>query len=171
MKVLVPRAMADGRIVDAELPTRQVLNVKKDFFARKSDVVMKLSTPFDSVLIDEQHEGILVTSFAVILRSIDASVLDMRYLATYLGTPQAMASLQALGTGTVMPLLKKGLLETFPVPLVPLHDQLQLGELFENAQKRKRDCRRIIELSDQLLENEFACVVFGDERDSAQQEG
>ena len=92
--ILLPRAMEDGCIIDAELRTQFVDGVKEDFYTRKADLVLKLSTPYDCVYIDALHEQILVTSFAVILRAHAGIEIDMRYIAAFLSAPQTKNLLQ-----------------------------------------------------------------------------
>lgn len=160
-KVLIPRAIDDGCIVDTELTTEQVGHIKDDFYTHEGDVVLKLSTPYDCVYIDKAHEGILVTSFAVILRPLYDAEIDMRYLAAFLNTAQAKRVLQSHGTGLVIPLLKKSTLEDVPIPLVPYSRQQQLAQIFENVQQQKANARKLLSLGSQLVESEFTSTVYG----------
>lgn len=159
-KMLIPRAMAGGMIVDSELVQEQTAGIKDEFFTHEMDLVLKLSTPYDCVLVDSQHEGILVTSFAVIIRPRKSAAVDIRYLAAFLSMPQTKDVLQSMGTGISISLLKKGTLEALPIPLIPLEQQQKLAQLFENTQLRKNNYRKAMALSDQLLESEFAHAVF-----------
>ncbi|MBQ9021235.1 MAG: restriction endonuclease subunit S [Eggerthellaceae bacterium] len=160
-KVLIPRAIDDGCIVETELTTEQVGHIKDDFYTHEGDVVLKLSTPYDCVYIDKTHEGILVTSFAVILRPLHDTEIDMRYLAAFLNTAQAKRVLQSHGTGLVIPLLKKSTLEDVPIPLVSYSRQQQLAQIFENVQQQKANARKLLSLGSQLVESEFASTVYG----------
>ncbi len=152
--VLAPRAMEDGRINEALLATEVVYNAKDEFFTHEGDVVLKLSTPYDSVYIDKVHEGILVTSFGVILRSRVGSV-DMRYLAAFLNLPNGLTALQMAGSGSIIPILKKKDVARVQIVVPPLDVQARLAALQTNVQERKELCRRMMIKSDELLQAEF----------------
>lgn len=160
VKVLVPRAMEGGRIVDDEIVYEIVSKVKEGLFTKEGDVVVKVSTPYDCVYIDKPHEGILVTSFGLILRAKAKSGVDMRYLATYLNQPQAGEMLQALSKGVALRLIKRKDMTDLEIPVVSKAQQSKLAALFVNTQKRKEQCLQLMKKSDELLEAEFCRIVF-----------
>ena len=165
VKVLLSRAMQDGRIIDEELAIEAVGEVKEDNFTHEGDVVIKLSTPYDSVYIDKDHEGIMVSSMGMILRKRPEAELDMRYLSMYLNLPQTNAVLQAISTGqsTAMAMLKRGAVADVDVPLLPLERQRQLAGLFEAVQERKRQYAHLIELDNELIATQMTRSIWGEE--------
>lgn len=161
VKVLVAKAMEDGRILDGEITRETVSKVKEDFFTREGDVIVKATTPFDCVYINKAHEGLLVTSFGMILRTAKDSPIDTRYLAACLNQPRAREALQRLSVGAGIRMIKNKALAGFEVPIAPKSKQARLAELFENTQKRKEQCLRLIAAGDELLEAEFSRIIFG----------
>lgn len=159
-KALTPRSMEGGRIVDGEVACETISKVKDDLFTRRGDVVVKASTPYDCVYVDEAHEGILVASFALIVRAKPGSCLDMGYLAAYLNLPQAKIALQGLSKGMTLQLIKQKDLAALEIPIAPVAQQAKLAALFENTQRRKAQCLLLMEKSDKLLEAEFSKTVF-----------
>ena len=159
-KVLVPAAMSNGRIDDAQLVTERVSKVKDELFTKEGDVVVKASTPYDCVFIDRGHEGLLVTSFGLILRTASSAPLDMRFLAIYLSLEQTNKALQGMSKGMTIQLIKKRDIGDLLVPVPDLEAQLRLARLFECTQKRKELCRSMIEKSDLLLQSEFSRTIF-----------
>ena len=103
VRALPPRSLQGGSIVDDELVTEEVGEINKEHFTREGDVVIKLSTPYDSAYIDKDHEGILVTSSVMILRKKPDAAVDMQYLSMFLGMPQTNAVLQAVSTDRAPP--------------------------------------------------------------------
>ena len=158
-RVLVPAAMADSRIDDAQLVIEKVSKVKEELFTREGDVIIKASTPYDCVYIDKEHEGLLVTSFGLILRSTSESLVDMRYLALFLGLEQANTELQNMSKGMTIQLLKKRDIGDLMIPVPSAEEQARLGALSEGVQKYKELCRAISEKSNVLLQSEFARIV------------
>ena len=153
VRVLIPRAMSAGGVVDDELAIERVGEVKPESFTRRDDVVIKLSTPHDSVYIDGAHEGILVTSFGMILRAKEGVPVSIRYLSMYLNHPKTLSALQgaSTGMGAGMTVLKRRTVASIPVPLPPIERQEGLAELYLAVGERNREYRRLIELGDELV--------------------
>lgn len=159
VRVLVPAAFSCFHINYAQLPIETVSRVKEDLFTREGDVIVKSSTPYDCVYIDKDHEGLLVTSFGLILRSNSKSQIDMRYLAAYLSLEQTNKEFQSMSKGMTIQLLKKRDIGDLIVPVPSAEEQARLGALSESVQRYKDLCRTISEKSDLLLQSEFARIV------------
>lgn len=165
-KVLLPRAMQGGNIVDSELAIELVGEVKEEYFTRRDDVVIKLSTPFDCVYVDEDHEGIMVTSFGMILRKRDDAPIDMQYLSMFLNAPQTNALLAAVSTGqtTTMAMLKRKAVADLEIPLLPVEKQELLAKLSEAVRERIEERKRLIDLDKELLNSELTNAIWGEEQ-------
>ena len=166
VKVLLPRSVQDGAIVDSELSTEVVGDIKDDNFTREGDVVIKLSTPYDSVYIDEEHAGILLTSFGMVLRKKPEVDLDMQYLSMFLNLPQTNEMLQAVSTGqsTSMSMLKRQTVAEIEVPILSLERQGKLAELFRAVKLRKTQYLRLIELDEELVVSQMNRSIWGEEK-------
>lgn len=160
VKVLIPGAMSSGRIDDGLIATEEISKVKEELFLREGDVVVKASTPYDCVFVDKGHEGLLPTSFGLILRARTQDAVDMRYLAAYLGLESINKELQSMSKGMSIKLIKKRDLEGLMVPVPTLEEQARLGSLYENTQGFKELCRTISEKSSVLLQSEFYRTVL-----------
>lgn len=159
-KVLIPAALADSQIKDDLLVEEVVSKVKKELFTKAGDVLVKASTPYDCVFVDEEHEGLLVTSFGLILRPLPESPIDMRYLATYLGLEQTNKELQLMSKGMTIQLIKKRDLGDLMIPVPTAGEQARLARLFEETQRCKQLCRMVSEKSAALLQSEFYRTVL-----------
>ena len=165
IKVLLPRAMQNGSIIDEELATETVGEVKDEYFTHEGDVVIKLSTPYDSVYIDKDHEGIMITSFGMVLRKKPDVDLEMQYLSMFLNLPQTNSVLQAISTGqsVAMALLKRQTVADIEVPLLPIERQHKLVALFQAVQERKHQYLRLVELNDELVASQMTQSIWGEE--------
>ena len=165
VKVLLPRAMQAGAIVDDELATEAVGEVKEENFTHEGDVVIKLSTPYDSVYVDKAHEGIMITSFGMVLRKKPEAELDMQYLSMFLNLPQTNSVLQAVSTGqsVAMAMLKRQTVANIEVPLLPIERQQKLAALFQAVQERKRQYVRLIELDEERVTSQMTKSIWGEE--------
>lgn len=171
VKVLLPRAMQAGSIDDNELAVETVGEVKEENFTHEGDVVIKLSTPYDSVYVDNAHEGIMITSFGMVLRKKPEVDLDMQYLSMFLNLSQTNSALQAVSTGqsTAMAMLKRQTVAGIEVPLLPIECQRKLAALFQAVQERKRQYVRLIELDDELLASQMTKSIWGEGSSHAQE--
>lgn len=165
VRVLLPKAMQNGLITDDDLAIEIVGDVKEEHFTHEGDVVIKLSTPFDSVYIDKDHEGIMVTSFGMILRKLSGVELDMQYLSMFLNSPQTNAILAAVSMGqtSTMATLKRKTIAVIDIPILPLKRQKLLGDLFREVRGRQAQFRRLIELDDELLNNQLVKAIWGEQ--------
>ena len=165
VRVLLPRAMQGGYIIDEELAIETVGEVKDENFTHEGDVVLKLSTPYDSVYIDKDHEGIMVTSFGMFLRKKPEAELNMQYLSMFLNLPQTNSVLQAVSTGqsTAMAMLKRKTVADIEVPLLPLERQQMLADLFKAVQERKLQYTRLIKLDEELIASQMTKSIWGEE--------
>ena len=159
-RVLFPKAIENGRVISQELVEAQVSAVKEDLLTHCGDVILKTSTPYDCAYIDCAHEGLLVTSFGLIIRPLPDADIDMRYLAAFLTLPQTRQLLQSESKGMTLQLLKKKDILDIPVLTPSKSVQQLLAELFENTQKRKELYRLAEAKSDQLLFSTFDQIAM-----------
>ena len=162
VKVLLPRAMQAGTIVDEDLAVEVVGEVKDENFTHEGDVVIKLSTPYDSVYVDKAHEGIMITSFGMVLRKKPEAELDMQYLSMFLNLPQTNSVLQAVSTGqsAAMAMLKRQTVADIEVPLLPIERQRKLAALFQAVRERKHQYVRLIELDEELVTSQMTKSIW-----------
>lgn len=161
-KVLLPRAMQAGTIVDEDLAVEVVGEVKDENFTHEGDVVIKLSTPYDSVYVDKAHEGIMITSFGMVLRKKPEAELNMQYLSMFLNLPQTNSVLQAVSTGqsAAMAMLKRQTVADIEVPLLPIGRQRKLAALFQAVRERKHQYVRLIELDEELVTSQMTKSIW-----------
>ncbi len=160
VKVLVPGAMNAGQIDDKQLILEQISRVKNELFTQEGDIILKSSTPYDCVFIDKKNEGLLVTSFGLILRPLHPVKINMCYLAAYLELEQTNKELQALSKGISIQLIKKRDLSGLLIPVPSQEIQEQIAKIFKLIQNQKKLCREISNESDLLLHSEFANLII-----------
>lgn len=127
-------------------------------------MVVKLSTPYDSVYIDKEHEGIMITSFGMVFRKKPEAEIDMRYLSMFLNLPQTNDVLQALSSGasSAMALLKRQMVVGLEIPLVEIVLQQKLADLFVATKERKRQYARLIQLDEELVISRVIKSIWGE---------
>ena len=104
MRVIVPKAItSEGFISAADIPTERLMAMPDERrITKEGDIVIKLSTPFDSATITKEHEGCLIPSFCAIIRKNDDSVVNNDYLQAFLNSELCKEQLRAKVAGAVM---------------------------------------------------------------------
>ena len=146
-KILVPKAINDG-LIDHSLLQKVKLNreVKDKFYTKMGDVIMKLSTPYDSCTIDrEEDEGLIVPSFSVIIRGVKDGY-DPYFIMAFLSSKYAWNQIERLRSGRVMTILSNESVAELEIPEFSKSEIERISERYKNYLKFKRLSSEIMEL-------------------------
>ena len=146
-KILVPKAIDDG-LIDHSLLQRVKLDkeVKDKFYTKKGDVIMKLSTPYDSCFIDrEEDEGLIVPSFSLIIRGLKADY-DPYFIMAFLSSRYAWNQIERLRSGRTITILSNESVAELEVPEFKKLERERISERYKNYLEFKRMSSEIIEL-------------------------
>lgn len=154
-KVVIPKAItSDGFISVEDMPEESLKAMpSEDRITRVNDIVIKLSTPFDSAIVTEETAGCVVPSFCAIIRS--KGNLDLNYLRAFLASKYCKEQLKAKVIGAVMSILSIGKINSVDVPVPAENMQKHIGEHYNEVQKKLQIMKQII-----ALENKRNDVVF-----------
>lgn len=150
---LIPKAISSGTIAHenlAEIDIKTVLDEKK--LTKAGDIVLKLSQPYDAAYITEKDENLLVTSFCLIVRDIDASVNPL-YLLSIINSEVYKEQALSLTSGASVPLLTKGSIEKIVLDIPDMQEQNQIVAIAEEISKKERLFNEVIQLEKMKLEN------------------
>ena len=156
-KTIVAKTIAEGLIDDEGIV---VNNYKTTFDDKKltheGDIVVKLSAPYNAVIIDKEHEGMLVSSFCSIIRNV--TQIDKKYLVAFLNSTFAQNQLKSSVVGTVMSILSNGKLYELEIPVPSKEKQESIGLFFEKTVKNRILLQKIIKLEEEKLSALIASV-------------
>lgn len=154
-KVVIPKAItSDGFISIEDMPEERLkAEPPVDRITRVGDIVIKLSTPFDSAIITEETAGCVVPSFCAIIRS--NGILNIDYLRAYLASKYCKDQMKAKVAGAVMSILSIGKIKSIDIPVPSIEVQREIGERYKNVQEKILIMNQIIS-----LENKRNDVVF-----------
>ena len=146
-KILVPKAIDNGFIDHSLLQSVKLeREVKDKFYTKMGDVIMKLSTPYDSCTIDrEEDEGLIVPSFSVIIRGIDGKY-NPYFIMAFLSSKYAWNQIERLRSGRVMTILSNESVAELEIPEFSKSEIERISERFKNYLKFKRLSSEIMEL-------------------------
>ena len=146
-KILVPKAIDDG-LIDHSLLQRVKLDkeVKDKFYTKKGDVIMKLSTPYDSCFIDrEEDEGLIVPSFSLIIRGLKSDY-DPYFIMAFLSSRYAWNQIERLRSGRTITILSNESVAELDIPEFKKLERERRSERYKNYLEFKRMSSEIIEL-------------------------
>ncbi|MGB4984262.1 MAG: hypothetical protein WBO70_00630 [Erysipelotrichaceae bacterium] len=69
-RLLTTRAMRNNKIIDDNLDLFYGGCVEEKYLTKVDDVIIKSSAPYDAVVIDGDHQNLLIPSFCITLRGI-----------------------------------------------------------------------------------------------------
>ena len=146
-KILVPKAIDDGLIDHSLLQSVKLdKEVKDKFYTKKGDVIMKLSTPYDSCFIDrEEDEGLIVPSFSLIIRGLKSDY-DPYFIMAFLSSRYAWNQIERLRSGRTITILSNESVAELEVPEFKKLERERISERYKNYLEFKRMSSEIIEL-------------------------
>lgn len=145
-KVIIPKVInSDGTITIEDLPEEK-LRVAADEkrITKIGDIVIKLSTPYDAAVIDEQSSGCLVPSFCAIIRH--GAEIDTNYMLAYLNSSFCKEQLKQQVAGSNMAVLSVGKVASVLMPLPLKNEQIEIGNNYIKTQDRLKLIKQIVAL-------------------------
>ena len=146
-KILVPKAINDGLIDHSLLQSVKLdREVKDNFYTKMGDVIMKLSTPYDSCSIDrEEDEGLIVPSFSVIIRGI-GDEYNPYFIMAFLSSKYAWNQIERLRSGRVLTILSNESVAELEIPEFSEPEIKRISERYKNYLEFKRISSEIMKL-------------------------
>lgn len=150
IRLIVPKAITSEGLINAEdVPTeRLVVMPDERRITKEGDIVIKLSTPFDSATITKEFVGCLVPSFCAIIRKEEGERVYNDYLQAFLNSELCKEQLRAKVAGAVMTILSVAKIKEVEIPIVHNYDQIVIGERYRATQEKIKTLRQIIELEE-----------------------
>lgn len=152
VKILVPKAIKNGVINHQDLSE---INLKskpdENKLTKVGDIVLKLSQPYDAAYITEKDEGILITSFCLALREIDADI-NPRYLVLVINSEIYKEQAMMATSGATVPMLTKGKIENIELKL-NLTQQEEIIKMSDKIKRKEDIFNEIIKLEKLKFEN------------------
>lgn len=151
VQVIPPKAIKAGKIVQDEL---YELEYKSDFDDKKltkaGDIVVKLSSPYDAAYITEEDEGLLITSFCIIIRNASRTLIS-EYLAAFFNSEVYLKQVMDMVSGAAVPMLTMGKIKDVMVREMEIEEQKQVAEYFQNISLKEEVMAQIIALEKEKL--------------------
>ena len=116
--------------------------LKPEYFTRRGDIVVKISTPYTSTLIDESTAGILIPSNFLIIRTQPGKLLP-EYFYWLLNTTRIKNDLGRNSNGSVIGSVKAAYFSDLDIVPLPLEKQEKIAKLDRLAKREAELLRRL----------------------------
>lgn len=146
-KILLPKSINEGLIDHTLLQTSRLGKlVKEKFYTRKGDVIMKLSTPYDSCVIEKKEdEGLIVPSFSVIIRGIRAPY-DPYFIMAFLSSKRAWSQIERSRSGRALSIISNESVSELELPSFSETEMKDISTRFRRYLEFRRLSAEIIGL-------------------------
>ena len=155
-KILVPKAINDGLIDHSLLQEVKLYKEVKDkFYTKKGDVIMKLSTPYDSCVIEkEEDEGLIVPSFSLIIRKINP-IYNPYFVMAFLSSKCAWSQIKNSREGRVLSIINNVSVAELDVPDFNDEEIKEISNRYKRFLNFKRLSAEIISLEKERNDSLF----------------
>lgn len=162
-KVLHPKAIGNGVIKDDDLNIMGfVKEVDREKFTRTGDVVIKLSTPYEAVVIDENHADLVIPSFCAVIRTDED--INPYYLCALVNSSYIKDQIKARIAGVVRPMVKISDLRTVEIPEVSKDRMSALGNEYELSLKKLDLLSQIMSTEKEIMDNKLLEIITEDNK-------
>lgn len=165
-RILVPKAIADGVIDHSQLQEVKLKKeVKEKFRTHLGDVIIKLSSPYDCCVIeDEEDENLIVPSFCLRIGSIDEEY-DPYFIMAYLTSASAWKQIEKTMMGRVLSIISNESVSELILPVMTPEKRREAGERYMKTLEFRRTAGRVIKLEKERNDSLFLSMeVNGEEK-------
>lgn len=157
--VLHPRAIVNGFINDSQLDE---INVSKaiddDKITREGDVVIKLSTPYEAVVIDKEHENLLIPSFCAVFRC--KTDIDPYFICALINSSYIREKIKSKIAGTVRPMVRISDLRLIDFPEINKHKMKKYGAEYKLSLKKRELLSKMTLNEIEIMNNKLAKLIL-----------
>lgn len=155
MKVLVPKAISNGKINKEELGSIDVkLDVDLKRVTKEGDIVIKLSTPYDACIVTKEDEGLLVPSFCAIINNVPED-LSKEYLLAFLNSKLCLMQIKNLVSGSTIAILSSGQIKKLEIPVPSFKEQKDIADRYLQYVSKIKLLEKIVKLENEYIDSKF----------------
>lgn len=160
VKVLIPKAIVEGLVIEKDLGDADIVKeIDADKYTQEGDIVIKLSSPYDSALIGGGQTGIAIPSFCAVIR-VNEDDYDRQYLTAVLNTEAVRKRLAARVAGSIRPMIRIADLKDLTLPLIAKEDMEAIGKAYLLSGSKRKTLHEMADIEKAIMEN-IICVSMG----------
>lgn len=119
--------------------------LKSEYLSQKGDIIVRLTTPYTAVLIDETTAGMVISSNFVVVR-IESQAILPEYLFWLLNTQSVKHDIYENATSNMLGAVNAKFLAEIEVAVLPIKDQYKIAQIYLSS---RHEIRLLKELADE----------------------
>ena len=127
---------------------------------KEGDIIIKLSAPYNALIVDKDHENMLVSSFCSIIRGVEG--INKKYLVAFLNSDICQKKLESSVAGSLMSILSNGKIGELEIPIPSEDKQEEIGNYFEKTVTNRILLTKIQKLEEEKLASMIANLEESD---------
>lgn len=128
-------------------------NVNKRYIARKNDIIMKLTTPYDvSIFLEDFKDDFIISSKFAIIRLKNNVKFNSLFLSYWLNSHETKRQLHKFVEGTSLSILKINSLKKIKIKQIDMEKQEKFSKLFFLLNQKKELDKQKSECENQLID-------------------
>ena len=124
----------------------------REYLSQVGDIVIRLSAPYTAVLIDEESEGMVVSSNFVIVRT-DPQVLLPEYLYWLLNTSEVKHRMFENSSSNMLGAVKPKFFADYEITPLPIPEQQKIAAINALAKAESKLLRQLANAKEQYYES------------------
>lgn len=152
VKVITPKSINNG-VINHEDLGENVLRVESDesklLFAQEGDIIIKLSTPYDSAIIRENDQQLVIPSFCALIRCNEN--VDKEFILALMNSEYVINQLVSEISGAGMRMIKISTIKELQIPNISANEQKDIGSLYVESLKEAELVKKIVKNQIQLV--------------------
>lgn len=125
LKSINPKGYIEQDLLDDYFATEKL---NENYISKIGDIIVRTSSPYTAVLIEEATQGIVVSSYFTVIRS-NKNKLKPEYLYWLLNNDETLKIIQKNNFGNVLGSIRPQFFSDLAVFLLPLNEQEIISEL------------------------------------------
>lgn len=145
LKSINPKGYIEQELLDDYFATEKL---NENYISQLGDIIVRTSSPYTAVLIDEATQGVVVSSYFTIIRS-NKNKLKPEYLYWLLNNDETLKTIQKNNFGNALGSIRPQFFSDLEIFLMPLNEQeiiSDLNLLFKKEQQLLSDLKEQKEL-------------------------
>ncbi len=131
--------------------------LRAEYLTQPKDIIVRLTTPYTAVLIDDEYAGIVIPSHFVVIRTIDKRLLP-EYLYWLLNSERIKSIMLQNISSTMIGTVKPSNYANLSIDLLSLNEQRQIAKLNRLA-KRESFLLKQLKEQKELYYNEAINII------------
>lgn len=163
IKVITPGCISNGIINHEDLgenTLKEGVDQSKLMIAEPGDIIIKLSTPYDSAIVREMDKNLVIPSFCAMVRCNEGVNKD--YILAVLNSKRSIDKLVSEISGQGMRVIKIGSIKELEIPDIGDDEQISIGGLYAEGLKEAELLRKLAKNQMELINGLIEQKLKGD---------